>query len=117
MKKNQLFATLALSSLMFASCASSSSKHCFGPYSEAETFYGKGNYSKAIGKYQEYLSKNPQGGLAATAEYYIAKSYAASGDAAQARKTFERVVVQYPQTSWAEFSKEQLETLPGATKP
>ena len=110
MKKNGLFVVLALSGLIFASCASCPSKNAFGPYSEAETFYGKGNYSKAIEKYGEYLSKNPQGSLAAVAQYYIAKSYIASKDSAKARASFEQVVKQYPQTSWAEFAKEQLKS-------
>ncbi|MDD5226639.1 MAG: hypothetical protein PHV97_05620 [Candidatus Omnitrophica bacterium] len=56
MKRNQLFAALVLSGLMFASCASSSSKNPYGPYSAAEIFYKKGNYPKAIEKYQEYLA-------------------------------------------------------------
>ncbi len=116
MKRNQLFAVLALSGLLFASCASGPAKHSFGPCSEAETFYKKGNYPKAIEKYQEYLAGNPQGNLAAVAQYYIAKSYIASEDTVKARENFEQVVKQYPGTSWAEFSKEQLELLQGAAK-
>jgi TolA-binding protein len=116
MKKSQLFAVLALSGFLFASCASGPSKHSFGPYSEAESFYEKGNYPKAIAKYQEYLAQNPKGNLAAIAEYYIAKSYVASKDTAKARESFERVVTQFSGTSWAEFAKEQLESLSGPAK-
>lgn len=111
MKKLRLCAVWVLLGVMLASCASGSSKRSFGPYSDAETFYKKGNYPKAIEKYQEYINANPQGNLAATAQYYIAKSYAASGDAAKAVENFEQVVKQYPQTSWADFAKEQLELL------
>jgi len=112
MKKTRLFAAVALLSVLFASCAFHT-KRSFGPYSDAENFYNKGNYSKAIEKYQEYLAGNPQGTLAAIAEYYIAKSYKASGDMAKAREGFERVTRQFPGTSWAAFSKEQLAVLDG----
>ncbi len=117
MKKMRFFAVWALLAVMLASCASRPLRHSFGPYSEAETFYKKGNYPKAIEKYQEYLAGNPRGNLAAIAEYYIAKSYGASGDTAKACEGFERVVKQFPGTSWAAFAKEQLERLQGAAKP
>ena len=111
MKKIVYFSVLAFLGVTLASCAFHTSKHSFGPYSDAETFYKKGNYSKAIEKYQEYLSENPQGNLAPTAEYYVAKSWLASGDTAKARESFERVIEKFPKTSWAAFSKEQLEAL------
>jgi TolA-binding protein len=114
MKKMKLFAMVALSGVMLASCAFRSSSHSFGPYSEAEAFYRKANYPKAIEKYQEYLAANPQGNLAAIAEYYVAKSYIASGDTAKARESFERVTTKFPGSSWAAFSKEQLDMLQGA---
>jgi len=116
MRTMRLLAVGAFWGVMLASCASSPSRHSFGPYSEAETFYKNGNYSKAIEKYQEYLAGNPQGNLAAIAEYYVAKSYVLSGDTVKARESFERVAEEFPGTSWAEFSKEQLEMLQGASK-
>jgi TolA-binding protein len=116
MKKMRFLAMWVLLGVVLASCASTSSKHSFGPYSEAETFYKKGNYPKAIEKYQEYLAINPQGNLAAIAAYYIAKSYLASGDTAKAREGFDRVIQQFPGTSWSEFAKEQLEMFQGAQK-
>ena len=116
MKKIRFFAVWALLGMMLASCAFHSSKRSFGPYSDAETFYKKGNYSKAIEKYQEYLEGNPQGNLAAIARYYIAKSYAISGDAVKARENYEQVVKQYPGTSWADFAKEQLDMLQSTAK-
>jgi TolA-binding protein len=116
MKKAAFFMILALSGMMLTSCAFRSSKHAFGPYSEAEDFYKKGDYPKAIEKYQEYLVGHPQGNMAAIAEYYIAKSHLASGDVVKARESFEQVVKLYPQTSWADFSKEQLENLQNTEK-
>ena len=116
MKKTGFFLIWMLLGVMFASCASSSPKHSFGPYSDAENFYKKGNYPKAIEKYQEYLTVNPRGNLAAIAEYFIAKSYVASRDTLKARDGFKRVMERFPGTSWAEFSKEQLKTLNGTAE-
>ena len=116
MKKTAIFMILILSGIMLASCSFRSSKHVFGPYSEAEDFYKKGDYPKAIEKYREYLAGNPQGNMAAIAEYYIAKSHVAAGDMAKARESFERVITRFPETSWAEFSKEQLKNLQGTAK-
>lgn len=95
-------------SVVLTSCAFGSSSRAFGPYSEAESFYNKGNYPKAIEKYGEYLAANPQGSFAAVAEYYVAKSQWASGDSVKARESFERVIERYPGTSWAKFAEEQL---------
>jgi TolA-binding protein len=111
MKMTRALVMVTFLGLMAASCAFRSSEHRFGPYSEAETFYKKGNYPQAIGKYQEYLAGNSQGNMAAISEYYIAKSYVASGDESKARESFQKVVNQYPKTSWADFSEEQLKQL------
>jgi TolA-binding protein len=113
MRKMGLFAGVALLGFVLASCSSGPSKRAFGPYSEAETFYRQANYPKAIEKYQEYLTSFPQGNLAATAEYYIGKSYLAAGDTVKARESFERVAAKFPKTSWGAFAKEQLEILDG----
>ena len=107
----RFFVVLMLCGGMFASCAFRSSGGSFGPYSAAEGYYKKGNYPQAIEKYQEYLSGNPQGNMAAIAEYYIGKSYIASGDTVPAKESFQRVVTNFPGTSWAEFAKEQLKDL------
>ena len=111
MTQMRFFVVLAICGTMLASCAFRSSESSFGPYSAAENYYKKGNYPKAIEKYQEYLDGNPQGNMAAIAEYYIGKSYSASGDRVQAKESFDRVVTKFPETSWAEFAKEQLKDL------
>ncbi len=116
MLKIRFFSVLMLGSVLLASCASRSSENSFGPYSAAEAYYKKGDYPKAIGKYQEYLAGDPQGNMAAVAEYSIAKSYAAAGDLTKTRESFDRVVTKFPQTSWAAFAKEQLKTLGKAVK-
>lgn len=116
MKKMMGYAVFVMLGVMGISCASRSALNAFGPYSAAETYYNKGNYAKAIAKYQEYLKANPQGNLAVISEYYIGKSYLASGDKAKAQESFQKVADQFPGTSWAEFSKEQLEKLKGDAK-
>ena len=116
MRKMKLFSGVAFLSLVLVSCSFGSSQRAFGPYSEAEAFYRQANYPKAIKKYQQYLASNPQGNLAAISEYYIAKSYLASGDTAKARENFERVIEKFPRTSWSAFAKEQLEILSGTPK-
>lgn len=114
MKKITLLFYSTVLGLMATSCAFRLTEPSFGPYSDAETFYKKGNYSKAIGKYQEYVSANPQGNLAAIAEYYTAKSYIALGDMAKAQESFQKIMELYPKTSWADFSRDQLKKLKGS---
>ncbi len=116
MKKIRFLAVCILMGTLSASCAFRSSQRAFGPYSEAEAFYNKGNYPKAIEKYQEYLATNPQGNLAAIAEYYIAKSYLISGKQVEAQQGFQQVVAKFPGTSWAEFAKDQLQILQDSGK-
>ena len=116
MTRIKIFAACLVMGFLGISCASQTPASSFGPYSAAETYYAKGNYPKAVEKYQEYLSGNPQGVFAATSEYYIGKSQLLSGDASKARESFERVVTQYPQTSWADFAKEQLDALKAPAK-
>jgi TolA-binding protein len=108
MNKIRFYAVGALLVLLLASCSSGPSKHSYGPYSEADVFYRQGNYAKAIGKYQEYLTSNPQGNLAATAAYSVGKCYLATGDTAKARESFAEVTRKYPGTSWAAFAQDHL---------
>lgn len=83
----------------------------FGAYSEAEQFYEKGKYEKAIAKYQEYLKENREGNMAVIAYYYMAKSYQNLGLTREARQLYKRIVKEYPDLIWADFSKTQLKEL------
>lgn len=83
----------------------------FGNYSEAETLYNKGQYEKAIEKYQAYIDENPEGNLAVISRYYIAKSHAALGHKDQAKQIYESIVKDYPELVWANFAKTQLQEL------
>lgn len=101
---------LLLSLLSLLSCRSTPAFD-FGAYSEAERFYQKGQYEKAISKYQEYLRENREGNMVAIAHYYMAKSYEGLERTSEARQTYERIVREYPRLIWADFAKTRLKEL------
>jgi TolA-binding protein len=105
---------LVLLTLGLASCAHNPESFYFGNYSEAERLYNKGKYQQAIEKYQAYLADNPVGNLAVISQYYIAKSYVALGKTDEAKPLFEKIVKDYPDVVWANFSKTQLNEIEGA---
>ena len=101
--------------LLTASCAFRSTKSFyFGTYSEAEQFYSKGQYEKAIQKYQAYIDENPEGNLAVISQYYMAKSHAALGHSGEAKALYQQIAQKYPDLVWANFSKTQLKELDGS---
>ena len=83
----------------------------FGNYSEAEALYNRGQYDKAIQKYQAYVDENPEGNLAIIAQYYIAKSHMALGHYEDAERIFKTTVEKHPDMVWANFSETQLKEL------
>ncbi len=80
----------------------------FGPYSEAERLYTKGEYEKAIAKYEEHLRENPEGNLAVISHYTIAKCYEALGRKGEARALYRKIVKGHPKLIWADFSRARL---------
>lgn len=97
--------------MFLSSCASSPERYYFGSYSEAERYYNKGEYAKAIDKYKEYLSENPEGNLAVIAHYYLAKSNDSLGKTDEARKIYQEIIDKHPDLVWADFSKTQLKEI------
>ena len=96
----------------FASCAlRGPEQYYFGSYSEAERFYNKGEYEKAIEKYKFYQDENPEGNLAVISQYYIGKSYAALGKMDQAKDAYEKIVKEHPDLVWANFADNQLKEM------
>ena len=83
----------------------------FGAYTQAEHFYEKGNYPKALEKYQEYVRDNPEGNMTVISYYYMAKSYEGLGNPDEARKFYKKIVKEHPDMVWANFSKNRLEEL------
>ncbi len=87
----------------------------FGAYSEAERFYERKEYGKAITKYQEYLHENREGNMVVIAQYYMAKSHEELGQVEEARSLYERIVKEHPALIWAEFSKSRLKEIDSRT--
>ena len=102
-----LFALILLS----FSCAHRPENFYFGNYSEAEQLYGRGEFDKAIQKYQAYIDENPEGNLAVIAQYYIAKSHAALGHLEDAKRIFKTIVEKHSDGVWANFSETQLKEI------
>ena len=109
MKARSLIVFLLL--LGLAGCQSGPPQFQFGAYSEAERFYEKEEYAKAITKYQEYLRENRQGNMAVIAQYYMAKSHEALGQTDEARSLYEKIMKEHPALIWAEFSKSRLKEI------
>lgn len=111
MKNLSLHILLLVTILSFSACARNPEKFYFGSYSEAETLYRKGDYDRAIQKYQAYTDENPEGNLAVISQYYIARSHAALGHKDEASSIFQRIIKDHPETVWANFSETQLKQL------
>ena len=99
--------------LAFTSCARGREGFYFGNYSEAEKLYNKGEYEKAIGKYQAYLNEYPEGNLAVISQYYVAKSHAALGHKEEAAALYKKIIQEHRDLIWANFSENQLKELEG----
>jgi TolA-binding protein len=105
---------LILLSFVTTSCAlwkGGTERYHFGRYSDAEQHFKKGEYEEAIENYQAYIDENPEGNLAIIAEYYIAKSHASLGHTDEAKARFEKIKQTYPDSTWAQFSENQLEEM------
>lgn len=87
----------------------------FGDYSEAEALYNKGDYEKAIQKYQAYIDENPEGHLAVISQYYIGRSHAALGHTDTAKDIFQTIIKEHPNVVWANFAETQLKELSAPT--
>ena len=111
MKILQVLVLVLAAPALLVSCATIKGETNFGYYSEAENYYAKGKFEKAISKYEAYLAEEPQGNMAIIAHYYIAKSQAALGHTEAAKAGYQAIIKDYPKSDWANFSKDQLELL------
>lgn len=111
MRKKSVFVGLLCTVILFNACVHRSDSFYFGSFSDAEQYFNKGEYEKAIGKYQEYVSENPKGNLSIISRYYVGKSFLALGEKDKARESFEEIVRDYPDQVWANFSKTQLDEI------
>jgi TolA-binding protein len=114
MYKNKSIIALLLIILLLPGCSylgKKSQNFYFGNYSEAEELFAKGEYEKAIDKYQQYRTENPQGNMAIMAKYYMAKSYQELEQLDMAKQYYNEIIAENPDVVWANFSKNQLEAL------
>lgn len=103
-----VFLLVGLLLIVNASCAHRVENYYFGNYSEAERLYQKGEYEKAIQKYQAYIDQNPEGNLAVISLYYIARSHDALGRAEEAKRLYQQIMKDQPDAVWAHFSETRL---------
>ena len=101
--------------ILIAGCAHNPDQFYFGNYSEAERFYAKGQYDRAIQKYQSYIDENPEGNLAVIAAYYMGRSHQALGHIDEAKIIYESIVNNHKDLVWANFSETQLKELASAS--
>ena len=87
----------------------------FGNYSEAESLFNRGQYERAIQKYQAYIDENPEGNLAVISQYYIARSHLALSHRDEAKDIFQHLIQKYPDVVWARFSETQLKDMESTT--
>lgn len=98
-----------------AGCHTESSFH-FGAYSEAERFYEKKEFEKAIVKYEQYIRENPGGNMAAISLYYMARSHEALKHWDKAREIYEKIVKEQSGPIWVDFAKARLIELSSQSK-
>ncbi len=119
MKK--LTALLVLLTLVFTGCMSrrhSEEEFYFGNYSEAESFYNRKQYDKALQRYQAYVDENPEGNLAVIAKYYMGRCHAALGHIDEAKSIYQNIAARHSDLVWGNFAENQLKELenPGSVK-
>jgi tol-pal system protein YbgF len=82
-------------------------------YWRADCYFQQGNYKKAILRFDDVVSRYPNGNKAADALYREGEALLRLGPAynTAARKAFERVLSEYPDSDRAAEAKQQLELL------
>jgi tol-pal system protein YbgF len=82
-------------------------------YWRADCYFQQGNYKKAILRFDDVVTRYPNGNKAADALYREGEALLRLGPAytTAARKAFERVVKEYPDSERAAEAKQQLELL------
>ncbi len=73
-------------------------------YSAAQAQYRQGNYETARGAFEEFLAQYPTHELAPDAQYFLAETYASTGDQALALVEYQRVMELYPDSRRAPTS-------------
>lgn len=86
-------------------------------YWMADCFYKKGDYKLAVMRFDDVVARYPKGNKAADALYRHGESLLKLGPAYQkaARRAFERVTQEYPDSPRSEEAKRQIELLEGTS--
>lgn len=86
-------------------------------YWMADCFYKKGDYKLAVMRFDDVVARYPKGNKAADALYRHGESLLKLGPAYQkaARRAFERVTQEYPDSPRTEEAKRQIELLEGSS--
>jgi tol-pal system protein YbgF len=73
-------------------------------YAAAQAQYRQGNYETARGAFQEFLAQYPTHELAPDAQFFLAETYASTGDQAMALVEYQRVMEHFPDSQRAPTS-------------
>ncbi|HCC48983.1 MAG TPA: hypothetical protein DEQ38_12830 [Elusimicrobia bacterium] len=80
----------------------------FAAYSLGKSDEAAGDLAGAQAQYSDFLSKNPEHFIAPEVHASLARAQELSGNAALAKTTYEKIVLLYPDTSWAMQAKARL---------
>ena len=80
----------------------------FALYDLGKSLEADGDLAGAQARYADFLSKTPDHFMAPEVHASLARAQELAGDAALARTTYEKIVLLYPDTSWAAQAKARL---------
>jgi tetratricopeptide (TPR) repeat protein len=81
----------------------------FAQYSLGKCKEAAGDLAGAQAQYSDFLSKNPDHFMAPEVQASLARAQELAGAKDQAKATYEKIVLLYPETSWAMQAKAKLE--------
>jgi len=87
--------------------------HPFALYSIAKSYQAIPDYNTAIVKLKDFLSKYPENFLTGQVYLSLAYIYEKQNDMVNAKETYEKIMVLFPETQWAQLAKDKL----NPTKP
>ncbi len=83
----------------------------FALYNLGKAKESEGDFTGAQAQYSEFLSKTPDHFLAPEVHYSLASVYELSKNEAEAKAAYEKILLLYPDTSWAMMAKAKLTPL------
>ena len=80
----------------------------FAIYDLGKAKEAAGDYPGAQGQYTEFLTSYPGHFMAPEVHYSLASTYELAGNADQAKAAYEKILLLYPETSWATMAKDKV---------